>query len=763
MKPLLAACSLAALVIALLVVQRDERGTPPTLPALANVPSATGGDAAELVDALSTDSAPIPARVEAMPDRAESAPTPATSSVTAPARLTATLTVRVVDEDGAGVHRANVVLRPTPEELPALRTGNGNGHTFVQGTTDRDGRVTLEVSAGRALELRAGGFGESSEGFVLVDSLAAGAVASATIVVKTRADIELEGRVVDAESGAPLPGIDLRIEQQSGFRTSSRSAAPRPLPPASQPDVVTDAAGRFRIPVKSWATATGLLTGPGWSPRIVRLHQAVDPRAPGAAARVDSAEPEVVEIALRRAARIEGTVRGAPGPAQVRVTLAGHGLVTEEHMPDWTFNFYGIDYLLMASVDTTGAFTLVDVPAGASLALSLVATQTGELLLQEAQPVQIASGATHQVNWTLGTGGRFDCFVHHAAGAPAPNEELWLLAPGPARPGETEADWEPLQRATTDASGRAEFQDVQPGSWVVALAPSSKHSASDTSVRYAVAATIESPGDSVPVPLTLHPGLYITGTVLAPDGTPASTYVSAGNADYRVDANGSSGNGGKFRLGPMLPGRYRLSARGLDVTPEGGTPLTDSDPVTAEAGAEGVEIWLRAGCDFELSAIDSATGEPTACKFTLIPQERESVTHTGGSRATATLSGQAPGRYHVQARTEQGLVGTVEIEAAAGERRAVTVPVARGGSVQIGYRGAARSLTAWLESTGSRVGMVYVSPGGIETLSAPTGSYTLRTFVRQYDPATEALRRVNEETRAVEITAGGKVSVEIEH
>jgi hypothetical protein len=763
MKPLLAACALAALVIALLIVQRDDRGTAPKLPALANVAPATDGDTAEFADTLSTEAAPVTARVEAMTDRAESAPTPATSSATAHTRVTATLTVRVVDEDGAGVYRANVVLQPTPDELPALRTGNGNGHTFVQGSTDRGGRVTLEVSAGRALELRAGGFGELSEGSVLVDSLAAGAFATATITVKTRADIELEGRVVDAESGAPLPGIELRMEQQTGFRTSSRSAAPRPLPPSSEPDVVTDAAGRFRIPAKSWATATALLTGSGWSPRIARLRQADATRAPGAAAGVKSKEPEMVEIALRRAARIEGTVRGAPGPALVRVTLAGHGLVTDEHTADWVFSVYGTDYLLITSVDTTGAFTIEDVPAGASLSLSLVAAQKGELLLQEPQPVQIASGATHQVNWTIGTGGRFDCSVHHAAGAPAPNEELWLLAPGPAHPGETEADWEPLQRAKTDVSGRAEFQDVQPGSWVVALAPSSQRSANEASVRYAVAATIEAPGDSVPVQLTLHTGLYITGTILAPDGTPTSTYVSAGNADFRVDAKVRTVKGGKFRLGPLLPGRYRLSAHGLAVTPEGGTPLTDSDPVMAEAGAEGVEIWLRAGCDFELSAIDSATSEPTACKFTLIPQEWESVIHTGGSRPTATLSGQAPGRYHVLARTEQGLVGSVEFEAAAGERRALTVPVALGGSVQVGYRGAAPSLTAWLERSGSRVGSLYVSSGGSETLLVPAGSYTLRTFVRHYDKSTEALNRVNEATRAVEITAGGKVSIEIEH
>jgi hypothetical protein len=222
MKSLLVACALAALVITFFLVQNDGRSTAPELPPLTSVARAVDGRAAELADTTSIETMPVAPRVEVVAEKTESTPTAVTDASPAPARTTATLTVRVVDEDGAGVQRVNVALQPTPEEIPALRTGRGNGYTMVQGSTATDGRVTLEVSAGRPLELRAVGFGETSEGTVLVDSLAVGARAEATIVVKTRHDLVLEGRVVDAASGAGLEGIEDSVGRGNSGRLRCR-------------------------------------------------------------------------------------------------------------------------------------------------------------------------------------------------------------------------------------------------------------------------------------------------------------------------------------------------------------------------------------------------------------------------------------------------------------------------------------------------------------------------------------------------------------
>jgi hypothetical protein len=250
--------------------------------------------------------------------------------------------------------------------------------------------------------------------------------------------------------------------------------------------------------------------------------------------------------------------------------------------------------------------------------------------------------------------------------------------------------------------------------------------------------------------------------VVAPDGAPTACYVSAGNAGFRGDAQGSSTNSGNFRIGPLLPGRYQVSASHSGAARADSPPLTGSDPQTVDAGTEGVELRLKAGCDLEVSAIDAASGDPVPATFTLVPAERETAIYTGGFRDSAVLGGQPPGRYRVLARTEGGLVGSVQVEVAAGERRALTIPVNPGGSVRVAYGGPARVLTVGLEEGGARLGLVYVPSGNSESLYAPAGDYTLRLSVREYDHATQAMNTLHEETRAVQITVGSEASVEIE-
>ena len=763
LKPLLAAFALAAPVVTWFVLQSEEQGTSPEVPALTNDARAADGHAAELVAPLRTEATPVAARVEALIENTEPAPTSVSDGAAAPARNTATLTVRVVDEDGAGVHRANVVLQPTPEEIPALRTGHGNSYMMVQGTTERDGRVTLAVSAGRPLELHGARHGETSTGIVFVASLAVGERAEATIAVKTRADLELIGRVIDAESGAPLPGIELRVQPLRDL-SDSPEERPRPLPQTSTPDGVTDAAGQFRLPTKSWSTSAALFTGAGWSPRIARLHQAHPPDATGAAARAGTRTTAEVEVALSRGARIEGVVTGAPGPASVRVMLHGYGLLESEELvdtADWRFGVYGTQYQLSAPVDTGGSFVLEDVPAETELTVALIANATHAVLFQEAQLTRIAHGATQRIAWNLGSGGRFECSVQLASGAPAPDEELWLLMYGPAWPGETEADWEPLRRTRTDSSGRAVFTDVQPGRWVVALAPASEGSREAT-LRYAVLATMDAAGASAPVEFTLLAPLYISGTILAPDGTPTSAQLDAYSASFNVHTRELGAKGGRFRVGPLVPGRYRLVASRSSPTSEGGPPVTSSDPVLAEAGAVDVALRLNAGCDFVLSAIDAGTGAPAPATFSVIHQESEVRVSTGGYRATATIGGQPPGPYRVLARSEAGLAGVIAVEVAAGERRAVAIPLVAGGSVRVAYGGPAQVLFVELEDTGATVGFAYVPSGGIETLHAPAGSYTLRLAVREFDHTSQSLKTLREETRTITITAGAELRIDHE-
>lgn len=760
MKPFLLLVFLSALLLTFFVLQRGNERPASGLQSPVRAEQAPGDPIEpERLDE-GERAARLAGRVEAQQDPAEAVTEGASIDDAASARATATLAVRVIDELGVGVARANVVLEPTPAEIPALSSGRNSGTTYVQGSTDRDGWTTLEVTAGRPLELRSMSFGETSPGSVRVGALAAGARAEATIEVRRGADLDVGGRVVAEESGAPIPGVEVRVEQVGGFSSNSR-AKPQPLPPTSRPDAITDADGRFRVEVKSWANTVALFTCAGWSPRIARLHM-VTVHVQDDTSSAAPETPAEVEVTLLRAAKIEGTVSGAPGPTLARASIASQALIAEDESRDWSLYQHRVEYLMTATVAASGTFALEHVPAQASLVLSLSEAATGALLLQDPAPVRLAPGATHRVDWALGSGGRFDCSVQHASGAPGQDEELWLFALGPARPGgATDASWKPLKRARTDASGRAPFEDVPLGQWVVALAPTSGRP-SDTTLRYAVLATMDAPGATVSVPFTLHAGLYISGTIVAPDGTPTSAFLSAASAAFRTHMQESSTKSGRFRLGPLLPGSYRLSAARSGPTPEGMAPLTASDPVFAEAGAEGVELRLKAGCELVLSALDAETGEAVPAEFTVLPQWLETATFTGGFRASATVGGQAPGLYRVLARTEGGLVGVVAAEVGAGERRAVAVSVGAGGSVRVAYGGPARVLHATLERDGARFGLAWIQSGESEVLRAPAGTYTLRTAVREYDPVLQRLTTLSEDTREVTVVAGGEVALDIE-
>jgi hypothetical protein len=190
--------------------------------------------------------------------------------------------------------------------------------------------------------------------------------------------------------------------------------------------------------------------------------------------------------------------------------------------------------------------------------------------------------------------------------------------------------------------------------------------------------------------------------------------------------------------------------------------MTSSDPVAIEAGTEGVELRLKAGCDVELTALDAATGEPVPCTFTLVSHETVGLSRTGGNQSTATLGGQAPGRYGALARAADGRIGCVQLELAAGERRKATIPIGPGGNVRVIYGGESPTLCVALEDNGARVGFAFVSPGDSDVLSAPVGRYSLRLSVGAFDLETQTRKTLREETHAVEITAGGEVVVNSE-
>jgi hypothetical protein len=97
--------------------------------------------------------------------------------------------------------------------------------------------------------------------------------------------------------------------------------------------------------------------------------------------------------------------------------------------------------------------------------------------------------------------------------------------------------------------------------------------------------------------------LWLAGNVVGPGGEPVlepDVLVSASTDGF---ATAKSARDGAFRLGPVPPGRYRLTANAF-----GGT-LGPSEPVMADAGALDLVLRLRPGASLHVRVVD-AGGNP---------------------------------------------------------------------------------------------------------------------------------------------------------
>jgi hypothetical protein len=216
---------------------------------------------------------------------------------------------------------------------------------------------------------------------------------------------------------------------------------------------------------------------------------------------------------------------------------------------------------------------------------------------------------------------------------------------------------------------------------------------------------------------------------------------------------------GRFRLGPLKPGRYALEAHGQTASAAGEAPLTNSAIVHVEAGATDVELRLRTGCNLVLSAVDRESGAPVPVTFWCRRIGDERSTSTGG-KSTAVLHSQSPGPHRVVAWAEDGRVGVATVEVAATGNTELTVEVAPGGRVRVKHGGTTGVLSASLDDGNGPFGVVGAHPGEEAELVAPVGAYSLHLLVRQFNTATQTMTTLRDEVRKVLLTAEGVLDVE---
>lgn len=644
-----------------------------------------------------------------------------------PVPATGTVHVTVVDENGDGVFKAHVVVKPSEEESAA-----------VSGQTDPDGLAILGVPAGSALSIDVFKFNETSRETVDVKALAAGEEREIVVAVKTRADRELTGRVVADEDGRPLADVAVHVERSTSF--SSRAT---PFVLRGSPAARTDEDGVFRVPYASWASEVATFSVAGRGPRRAVLK--------------DAGGTEGLVVHLQRGARLSGRITGEiPAGARVEAEASGYELF-EASASALTLSG---DVTFSAPVERNGSFAFEDLPSGVRLKLRLVAGR--ETLLQEPRPRALQPGGSAEVEWALNSGGRIVGRVTDASGEPMADHVVWLLTQDEARPGLLESYVTPLRRSRSDDAGRFSFEGVRTGVWTVGLAPADRGTdMTEAHAPVAVAVTVEPAAGDAEVALTVHRGLVLTGRVVDPEGNPIQAFVSVAGGAYLSERSESDG---KFRIGPLLPGEYRVHAGTFGT---GGLLLADSEaaPVTVGGATEELVLRLRLGGSLAGIALDDGTGDPVPANIVLTAAEGRTAWSRSGEESEFEFGGLLPGHYHLTATTQDGRIGILndfEVEAGVARRR-LEVFLVPGGFVRVGYDGPGEVGNYEIEVDGARIATDGLYSGTRARCVVPPGKVTVAFRVIDRTSAVRPFPVLFEERRTVEVDAGEEVEVFFAH
>ena len=608
------------------------------------------------LEAPAAPSAPAESKVESAAtetERSEAGPQ-ATPSATASA--TRLVVVCVAREGGWPIASVRVGAKYANESGGYGRIGSGRSSTGKPGEellTDAAGRAIFELEPGRALGVTAGDPEHfvSQEGLERIEPLAAGETREVRLVHEAGEHAHFCGVVVARESGAPLAGAEIQVDEK--------------------PRGKTDGAGRFELDFAAHLPPWIRVECQGFAPAYV------------------SAEPGHERADVARRVQLEGeaalviALQVPEGQALVRVLLrgAGHDLV---HEGSFTSAFRALPALKWsADADAQSTCRFEKLPPGVRLDAEVLGS-TG-VLFRSAEPIVLQPGEQKRLEWDL-RGAEIVGHVYEADGKPAGGVPLWLLRgePGYRRYEFGTQSNDAVGRTTSAEDGSYRFGSVSPGTWILApqcaaLAPGT--APADAIAPVPIEVTLEAGEARRVVDIQLARGLYIGGTLVAPDGTtgvPGYVRAHAATGEF-VLAN--TDPQGRFVLGPLAPGAF-------EVTGDAYNSYLQSLPVAAEAGARDVVLRARAGAEVSGRVIDAA-GAGVQAAIT-IGGENGSMTMTRTqSDGSFRLDGLEPGRCTLMASTSGGQAGElagVVLDAAA-PLAGLEIVLKPGATLRVHYEG----------------------------------------------------------------------------
>ncbi|MCC7140303.1 MAG: carboxypeptidase regulatory-like domain-containing protein [Planctomycetes bacterium] len=358
----------------------------------------------------------------------------------------------------------------------------------------------------------------------------------------------LDGRVVAAESGAPVAGVRVTARP-------TRGAVRAALPTAT-----TDPDGRFALDGVPSGDVVAAVEGGGWvTERLVEtLTSALGP----ATATVPPGGVATVEVRVRRAARLSGTVRDGDGRA-VEGAIARVDLAPPDAPPT---------PVASCATDASGAFAFDGLADGASYVLVVTAP---DRRTTRADVPAVSSSEPATVDVALPPARRASVEVVEDGGAaPVPFARVsWVETPPRAPP--------VVRTFTAGAGGVATVGPLPAGE--VRLRAEHEDAVESGTASLAPEATR--------VRVALRRGLALHGTVVEDGGRPVPlvrvSLVPADPAGTRRPAEATDGEG-RFVFRGLAPGRYVLTVlRRVPGEPE------RSAEVAADAGGEATLTLAR--------------------------------------------------------------------------------------------------------------------------------------------------------------------------
>lgn len=643
------------------------------------------------------------------------------------------ITVRSEEED-APVAGVRVFAMGEGQPRSSTHVDRDQGRRGESPRTNEAGIAVLEVGAGYLLWVSVTGEGPyDNRAHVRVPILAADETRELVVSVRTRFDRVFHLCVLAEEDDRPLAGAELFLGEGGGSRIdSARSAI-----------ASTDENGGLTLPLSSPTPPSFDLVAEGREPARVSAGEGF----------ASPARRMVVRLA--RSARLHG-----------RITSHGDEF-TPERVRVYPDSWYPVNNLSEdrgreVEVRDDGTFEIEGLPT--QVPLGVTVEGSGQVRYPVTERLVLEPAESREVTWEFGRGATVRGRLADAEGKGGEGLELWLVPlseVGTVSLGFLSFQT-PAARTRSGDDGKFRFEDLAAGDWVVGLAPSSRSEfvcADDESIIATSALVTVAPEvEEVEVTVPLHHGEFIEGRVLPEEGEEeppdGDDYVMI--TAWSIEGGAAPGMAqtdeeGRFRLGPLVPGRYLLRAgmRGIDVE----DPAADPFVVEAATGASDVHLRRPPTGSLAGTVLDRETGRPARANVTIYSRRMPQWLAMDPMREEFSFGDLAAGEHYLQAQTPDGRVGTLlGVQVAAGETTEdLVIHLDPGQFVRLRYRGPTEYARYRFVKDGVTYAHDALRHGTRERTCLPLGTYEL--ILTGYDRTAMTIppTTVFEESRTIEV------------